>query len=335
MLDSFNELQELLNSDLVILMEKLKNDIANLDKKTEINLSDINRKISLLEDKLNEISRLSLESNQNTIQIFNAFKEATSNKLNNNFNELNFVKAQVEEENFKTNVSGIFDSKMEDIKSNFDQNFGNEVTLSIKSQIQNSKEDFVDAIYPILGKMVRKYVISTFKDLKEKIDEQIKNKYSFKAIFNRLRGVSASDEIISQISNVVIHSVFIIDKDKNRGIPIGTFSINDKQTDADLLSAQYSAMKEYSQDIFNENFQDELTEIVYEEFLIVNINANKHFYMCVLSGAVTSDYKNRLHDMLSEFSMNEVPKDITEITDKLQNNLSNKLKNLISKFEIS
>ena len=66
------------------------------------------------------------------------------------------------------------------MKHNFQDLFGEEVKTTVNTEIRNSQDEFIEAVYPIIGKLVRRYVSYQFELFTEAMDEQRKNAFSFK-----------------------------------------------------------------------------------------------------------------------------------------------------------
>ena len=68
-------------------------------------------------------------------------------------------------------IDPIFNDKIEDLKSRFPEEFGELINQSIEGKLEESKEQLLNVIYPVLGQMIRKYVSHQFQLLKERIDD--------------------------------------------------------------------------------------------------------------------------------------------------------------------
>lgn len=86
--------------------------------------------------------------------------------------------------NLKQKVNPFVDDKIEDLRENFPAYFGDTITETIKVQIKNSHDQVVEAFYPIMGKLVKKFIVAEITKLFESINETINNKLSVKSIIN-------------------------------------------------------------------------------------------------------------------------------------------------------
>ena len=59
-------------------------------------------------------------------------------------------------EEFVGKVNPIIQEKIEDLRKNFPEYFGDTITKTIKDQIVNSQDQVLDALYPIIGKLIKK-----------------------------------------------------------------------------------------------------------------------------------------------------------------------------------
>ena len=76
--------------------------------------------------------------------------------------------------------------KIDDLKANFPEHFGDQITQSIKVQIRESQDEVVEALYPIMGKLVKKFIIAELTKLTESINQTINDKFSLTQILKRL-----------------------------------------------------------------------------------------------------------------------------------------------------
>jgi hypothetical protein len=94
--------------------------------------------------------------------------------------EINVLKDELlEPENFAKKVDVHADKKIDDLKKNFGTYFKSELKASIQNELKNSQDEVINALYPIIGKLIKKYIRSEIEMLTEQIDKQINNTFSF------------------------------------------------------------------------------------------------------------------------------------------------------------
>jgi hemerythrin len=199
-------------------------------------------------------------------------------------------------------VDPIINDKIIEFVRDMPKTLGPTITKTLKEEIKNSQDAVVEALYPILGKMVKKYIQNEIKMLSESINKQLQSSFTIKGwkrkFKSKVTGVSEEDIIISNLVKPEIEQIFIIEKDS--GILSGSFS--KKETiDKDLISGMLTAIKSFVEDAFSAGNQD-LESIEYELYNIHIQNFHFYYIAVVISGAYNQTYKNKLENKLLDFS---------------------------------
>lgn len=196
----------------------------------------------------------------------------------------------------KTNP--IIRKQLDEFVEQIPSTLGPTITATLKEQIKTQKDDVVDAIYPILGKLVKKYVAQEIKVLSEKIDNQLdfvkRFKRKIKAFFG---GAKEKDQLLSELSSGNIEQVLLIEKDS--GILKASYAKTDA-IDEDLVSGMLTAIKSFVEDAFNQKNQS-LEHIEYELYHI-HIQSFVNYYVAVvISGNYGIKSKNKIQDLIFNF----------------------------------
>ncbi len=199
-------------------------------------------------------------------------------------------------------VDPIVDEKLNEFVKEIPKTLGPTITKTLKEEIKNSQDAVVEALYPIMGKMIKKYIQNEMKMLAEKINSQVQSSFSvktwkrkFKAMFT---GASEEEIILSDLVKPDIEQIFIIEKDS--GLLSGSYS--KKETiDKDMISGMLTAIKSFVEDAFSAGNQD-LESIEYELYNIHIQNFHFYYIAAVISGAYNQAYKNKLENKLLDFS---------------------------------
>lgn len=138
--------------------------------------------------------------------------------------EINVLKDELlEPENFAKKVDVHADKKIDDLKKNFGTYFKSELKASIQNELKNSQDEVINALYPIIGKLIKKYIRSEIEMLTEQIDKQINNTFSFDLWVRRIKayfsGTNSSSIILSELNKPTIEEVFLIQM--GRGFLLG------------------------------------------------------------------------------------------------------------------
>ena len=222
-------------------------------------------------------------------------------------------------------VDPIFDDRMEDLKARFPEEFGALVNKSIEEKLEESKEQLLNVIYPVLGQMIRKYVSHQFQLLKEGIDTRVQNTFSSKGIISQIKsklfGIQASEMVLSDLDVPIIEEVYVIQR--NSGLLIGSYSKNNTM-DKDMIAGMLTAIKSFVEDAFQQENQ-ELDLIQYGSYKIWIQNFYQYYVAVALSGSLSAKETDELSEHIIEFANDEMDINFQLITGKLNEEMSKKL----------
>ena len=177
-------------------------------------------------------------------------------------------------------------------------NLGPTITATLKEQIKNQKDDVVDAIFPILGKMIKKYVAQEIRLVTEKIDDQFnfvsRWKIKMKALFSSKK---QKELLLQQLVLPTVEQVLLIEKDS--GILKASYA-KAKSIDEEMVSGMLTAIKSFVEDAFEKKGQS-LELIEYELYQIVIQSFVTHYIAVVVSGPFGVNSKNKLQDLIFDF----------------------------------
>lgn len=205
-------------------------------------------------------------------------------------------------------VDPIIDDKLDEFIEEIPQTLGPTITEALKEEIKNSQDAVVEALYPIIGKMIKKYIAQEMKLLSERISRQTKKAFSFKNWFRkakaRAQGVSDGDLAISEYSKPVLIQMFVIQKDS--GILIADYSpLSEGTVDKEMVAGMLTAIKSFVEDAFQGGDQN-LEMIEYELYTIHIQNFYSYYIAAVISGAYTMMFKEVLEDQILDFAKNHI-----------------------------
>lgn len=235
-------------------------------------------------------------------------------------------------EHLRMQVHPVINERIRELKDNFYDLFGEQVKNTVNTEIRNSQEEFIDAVYPIIGRLVKRYVAYQFQLFSEAIEEQRKNAFSFKRWKYRLKrwfGKGDEFEIIEELLAPSIEEVYLIQKDS--GLLLGCFSSNNL-TDVDMIAGMFSAIKSSAEFIFSKQTV-ELRTIEYESFKVIIHDYFKYYTATVIDGNSTPSFLQKLETTLDEFDENQMPKLIIDVDDSLFKQVSKKLKRVFEGFD--
>jgi len=203
-----------------------------------------------------------------------------------------------ERERLSKKVKPIITAQIEDFKESIPETLGPTITETLKTEIQNHKDEVVDALYPVLGKMIKKYVAQEMKLLAEKMNNQLSfisvGKRKLKAVFS---GKKEEELMLDELATARVQQVLLIEKDS--GILKASYS-QLKTMDEEMVSGMLTAIKSFVEDAFNQRNQD-LELIEYELYQIHLQSFATHYIAVVISGNFALSAKNKLQDIIFDF----------------------------------
>ncbi len=218
-------------------------------------------------------------------------------------------------------VNPLVDAKINNLIQEMPKTLSPVITEALKTEIKNSQDAVVEALFPIIGKMIKKYVAQEIKVLNEKINDQLQNMFTLENIMKRFFGKKPkSTDIINAATAPELIQIMVIEKET--GLLIANHATRpDNGVDEDLVAGMLTAIKSFVEDAFKGGNQ-ELETLSYELYTLHIQNFYKYYIVAVVSGVYTIVTKDKLENLLLEFADKGVSKK------ELQDNklFTNKLK---------
>ncbi|MBD0850331.1 cell envelope biogenesis protein OmpA [Maribacter arenosus] len=204
-------------------------------------------------------------------------------------------------EKFAKRVDPIIENRLDEFTKKMPHTLGPTITATLKKEIQNHKDEVVDALYPVLGKMVKKYVAQEIKVLSEKIDNQLSFISAWKRRIRAFFGGSKEKELLLRdLASEKIEQVLLIERDS--GLLKASFSRTDT-IDEEMISGMLTAIKTFVEDAFHQKNQD--LELIEYELYNIHIQSFVNYYVAVvISGSYSLKTKNRVQDIIFNFYHN-------------------------------
>jgi len=173
---------------------------------------------------------------------------------------------------------------------------------TISETIAKSQDSVVEALYPVMGKMIKKFIQHEISALSENINSKVQNTFSFefwqRKIKSAFTGVSEKEIILTEINRSSLEQVFLIEKDS--GLIIASAS-KKESIDEDMIAGMLTAIKSFVEDAFQRD-QQSLELIQYELFDIFIQNFNKYYFAVVISGGFNNSYRNQLENKVFDLA---------------------------------
>jgi len=122
---------------------------------------------------------------------------------------------------------------------------------AISKEIDSNKNVMIDALYPIMGGMISKYVTQAIKELIDTINDKIEDGLSYdkykRKIKSKLTGVSETELLLEESSDAIISALFVIHKES--GLLISEAHLENKEIDdPHMVASMASAIKDFIND---------------------------------------------------------------------------------------
>ncbi|MCH2192660.1 cell envelope biogenesis protein OmpA [Kordia sp.] len=210
-----------------------------------------------------------------------------------------------EQKKLSNKVDPIIDNKLEEFIEEIPETLGPTITEALAEQIKNSKDQVVEALYPIMGKMIKKYISQEISLLSERINKQLEDSFSTKSWKRKFKswfgGVKEEELLLSELNAISkIEQVLVIEK--NSGLLIGQYA-KTETIDKDMVSGMLTAIKSFVEDAFQGKSQN--LELIEYELYHIHIQSFVSFYVAVaISGEYNLIFKNKLQDIIFNFTDN-------------------------------
>jgi hypothetical protein len=201
-------------------------------------------------------------------------------------------------------VNPIIEEQLEYLRKNFPREYAQVVNRIVEQKLKASQDEILGVIYPVMGKMINKYIQLQFQQLKDAIDAQVQQLSSTEGIKLWLRskvfGVKTAHLILANADQPVIEEIFVIQRDS--GLMLGSAALY-PSVNRDVVSGMLTAIKGFVEDAFLRDNED-LEMIQYGTYKILIENFPHHYFAIAMSGSVSAtegaDLRGRIVDFLQE-----------------------------------
>lgn len=203
-------------------------------------------------------------------------------------------------------VNPILDERLTNFVREMPDTLGPKITAALKKEIERSQETVIEALYPIMGKMIKKYIQSEIKKLSDSINEKIDNAFSFRKAFKSKKQQRPSAAVLlKEEYKAYIEQILVVEK--GSGLLKASFAKTETM-DKDMMGGMLTAIKSFAEDAF-ERGEMELERIDYQLFTIHLQNFSNYYIAVVVSGIYDDEYKDKLEDVLLDFAQFAVNKE--------------------------
>ncbi|MEM6801831.1 MAG: hypothetical protein AAF696_10545 [Bacteroidota bacterium] len=204
-----------------------------------------------------------------------------------------------DEDLFEEKIKPHFEKNIAYLQENYPNLFGKYMATAIKAQIRDSQDEIIDALYPIIGKLIAKYIRAEIDRISQRVDQRLDDPFSgiklrVKAFFS---GVSYDEMLMRESAQAVLEEIFVIRKED--GLLMGHFSLEDV-SHPDMIAGMLTGIKSFIEHAFEKTSQ-ELETLEYENHTILIFNFQSFYFAAVEQGPIKAEFKERLRNSIFSF----------------------------------
>jgi len=213
------------------------------------------------------------------------------------------------------------------------------ISPAISKEIADNKDNMIDALYPIMGGMISKYVTQSIKEMMETINTKIENGLSFdrykRKLKSKITGVSETELLLEESNDATLLALFIIEKES--GLLVSKAQLKDQEIeDPHMVASMASAIKDFINDwIATDKSQSEVQILSYGNSTLYIESAGSVYLIAFLDSepdyeqrrginALFADIIKQYAKFFQSFNGDDTAKEIKEISSLMQPYLEEK-----------
>ncbi len=175
---------------------------------------------------------------------------------------------------------------------------------AIRVQITTQRDEVVDALYPVIGATVVKAVSQAFRDLLNRINDEMQNTFSVASLRRKLtakiKGIPEADLLIRENLPWHVKSVFLIHK--TSGLLLAQKNAEDSaMEEPEMVASMLTAIRSFVNDwISRQENESEINQIEYGRSTIYLEVAGSCYIAVVLEGVPQMTLAQKISEVLSD-----------------------------------
>ncbi len=202
-------------------------------------------------------------------------------------------------------VLPVIEEQLAEFEAHFPLSYRLAVEKLIERKLRQSQDELLNLLYPIMGKMIRKYIAQQLQALRESVEQQIHQSFLGR-LRARLFGVKESDMIISMAAESSVEEAYVIEQ--HSGLLIGSASLH-PTIDKELIAGMLTAIKSFVVDAFQQG-DAELEMVNYGHYQILIQDFYTFYIALAINGILTAQEKEKLSGQMMEFANRELARKI-------------------------
>ena len=224
-------------------------------------------------------------------------------------------------------INPIVEDHLTFLRHNFPKEYAKIVNRMVEQKLKSSQDEILDVIYPVMGKMINKYMAFQFQELKDSINARIDALFSKQGVFwwirNKIFGLDNADVLLSGLDIPIIEEIFVIQRDS--GLLYGSAALY-PTVNRDVVAGMLTAIKSFLEDAYERDNED-LELIQYGTYKILIENMPTHYFALAISGSLSNTegavIRNKIIDFIQENELLRSSDFSSDIQAKISESLDN------------
>lgn len=201
-------------------------------------------------------------------------------------------------------INPIVEDHLTFLRQNFPKEYAKIVNRMVEQKLKSSQTEILDVIYPVMGKMINKYIAFQFQDMKDSINARIDALFSKQGLVwwirNKILGLDSAEMLLSSLDSPIIEEIFVIQRDS--GLLYGSAALY-PTVNRDVVGGMLTAIKSFVEDAFERKNED-IEIIQFGTYKIIIENMPSHYFALAMSGSVSNTegaiLRNQIIDFIQE-----------------------------------
>jgi outer membrane protein OmpA-like peptidoglycan-associated protein len=177
---------------------------------------------------------------------------------------------------------------------------------SLQTEIRNSRELMVEALYPLTGRLVSSAVKNAFRDMLQNLDTRVSNTLSFANLRLRIRALITrrpyGELVLQRASLFRVDETLVIHRTTGLLITrVGPEEEDDDDVDRDLVGSMLNAVMSLTKDAFGDDKSGELSALEFGDAQLFVKSSPTLILVVVVRGAPPADLATHLEELFVSF----------------------------------
>ncbi|MEG4531134.1 OmpA family protein [Microcoleus sp. D2_18a_D3] len=174
-----------------------------------------------------------------------------------------------------------------------------EMAAAIKQQIHLKREAMSDALYPIIGSTILKYIAEMMREINEKVESALSPEGISRKIKAKLQGISEAELLMKETTPLSVKAVFLIQTQS--GLVISAVQHSEReQLDSDMVAGMLTAIRAFVNDCISQSGNvAEIDAIEYGTSTIVLEVAGSCYLAVVMQGETRQWFKYKMRSIFN------------------------------------